>query len=77
MTEVIKPGWEKYIGISKLYRCVYLYEKDGATIYRAQIRRMKVYHSSIHTTERQAALKVDMILIEHQLEPVNILKRKV
>lgn len=43
---------------------------------------MYAYQISVHgicrvfKTEREAALKVDMILIEKGKEPVNILKRK-
>lgn len=72
----------KYIDPSRVYRYVYIYQKYikgtlGALVYRAHIRRDKIKHSSWHPTEREAALRIDTILIEHKLEPVNILKRKI
>ena len=34
------------------------------------------YRSSGFKTEREAAVKVDLMLLEHNKEPINILKRK-
>ena len=34
------------------------------------------YRSSGYLTEREAAIKVDLMFLEHGKEPINILKRK-
>jgi hypothetical protein len=64
----------KYIGKSKLYKNVTMYRLGGKQIYyRGAVCK---YSKRGFETEREAAIWVDMRLIEAGKEPVNILKRK-
>jgi hypothetical protein len=64
----------KYIGESKIYENVTSYLIKGEQLkYKASQGK---YQKSGFETERQAAIWVDMRLIEAGKEPVNILKRK-
>jgi hypothetical protein len=65
---------DKYVGKSKIYKGVYLYRRNGRQeVYFGEIQKKK---KGGFETERQAAIWVDMRLIEAGKEPVNILKRK-
>jgi hypothetical protein len=64
----------KYIGKSKLYKNVTLYRIGGKQIYyRGAVLK---YSKRGFETEKEAAIWVDMRLIEAGKEPVNVLKRK-
>jgi hypothetical protein len=64
----------KYIGKSKLYKNVTMYRLGGKQIYyRGAVCK---YSKRGFETEREAAIWVDMRLIEAGKDPVNVLKRK-
>ena len=59
------------------YRHVYIHRSQGKyIIYVGKIQINRKVYSSYFDTEKEAALFVDMKLIELGKEPVNILKRK-
>lgn len=60
----------EYFGVTK-----HTFQK-GNVKYSAKIQRKAFCGTSYHDTEREAAKWVDLKLIEHGYEPVNILKRK-
>jgi hypothetical protein len=64
----------KYIGKSKIYKNVTMYRFRGKEIqYTGTFSK---YSKGGFETEKEAAIWVDMRLIEAGKEPVNILKRK-
>ena len=70
---------EKYIGKSKEYKHVYVYQSDTIknTYYKALVSISGLTkRKGDFKTEIEAAKWVDMTLIRNGKEPVNILKRK-
>ena len=62
---------------SKLYKGVYWRRINGKKIIWCASGSIKGRNFSIHTeTEREAAFKYDMKMIENNKEPVNVLVRK-
>jgi len=58
------------------YKYIKGYSYQGVTIFFANISLEKLKWSKMFTSVRDAAIAVDMKFIEHNLNPVNILKKK-
>jgi len=70
---------KKWAGKSNNYKGVYIRKcnKTQELVYEAHIYiKGKSFYKYGLNSEREAAIKVDLFLIENGLEPVNILKRK-
>jgi hypothetical protein len=64
----------KHVGKSLIYKNVYIKKRcdNGELFYCGNIKRRTKYF----TTEREAAIYVDLVLIDNNLPPINILKPK-
>ncbi len=68
----------KRIRSSEKYKYVALYmTAAGKERWKANFERGAGRTSKVYDTEREAAMAIDMRLIEDGMEPINILKRKV
>lgn len=61
----------KYIGVSELYKYVYLYKYENNIKWRCHVLKF----SKFYDTEKEAAICVDMQLIKIGKNPVNVLKK--
>ena len=61
---------------SKLYKNVYLRYADDRIYYIARVSIGNTKFNKYCNTEREAAIAVDMFLINNKKEPINILKKK-
>lgn len=68
-----------YLWVNEEFENVYEYadsDKNGEIVYQARISINKKEFKGMYNTAREAAIFVDKILLQHQKEPVNVLKRK-
>lgn len=61
----------KYIGVSELYKYVYLYKYENNIKWRCHVLKF----SKFYDTEKEAAICVDMQFIQIGKNPVNVLKK--
>lgn len=68
-----------YLWKNEEFKKVYDYadsDQEGRIIYQGRLSINKKVYSKFFDTAREAAIHVDKILLQHQKEPVNVLKRK-
>lgn len=72
----------KYLYYSRNYKYVQVCEnrKTNEMCYKAVFRKLNTNHHSgntkMYTTEREAAIAVDIYLIKNKRDPVNVLKKR-
>jgi len=68
-----------YLWKNEEFKNVYEYadsDQEGKIVYQANIQINKKAFKKMFNTAREAAIHIDKILLQHQKEPVNVLKRK-